>query len=212
MITTLTKRWLFYIVGLVILALGISLTIKGRLLGLSSWDVLHYGLWQTFGLTIGSWAIIAGATIVLFTAVITRRLPKLGVYINMVAVGVFIDIFNWLIPEFEGWTQHIFIFTVGLFVMAFGVAFYITPNLGAGPRDTLMLLLVENFGLKISMARNIMELGAAVAGYLLGGPVFIGTAIIIVGLGKLIEMWLPLTRRMLVNFLGGEDKEIIKII
>lgn len=133
MTTNLVKRWLFYIVGLVILALGISLTIKGRLLGLGSWDVLHYGLWQTFGLTIGSWAIIAGATIVLSTAVITRRLPKLGVYINMVAVGVFIDIFNWLIPEFEGWTQHIFIFTVGLFVMAFGVAFYITPNLGAGP-------------------------------------------------------------------------------
>jgi uncharacterized membrane protein YczE len=96
--------------------------------------------------------------------------------------------------------------------MAFGVAFYITPNLGAGPRDSLMLLLVEKFGLKISMARNIMELGAAVAGYLLGGPVFIGTVVIIVGLGKLIEMWLPLTRRLLVSFLGGEDDEIIRII
>lgn len=50
----LAKRWLFYVVGLIILALGIALTIKGRLLGLGSWDVLHYGLWQTFGLTIGS--------------------------------------------------------------------------------------------------------------------------------------------------------------
>ncbi|MFC3419480.1 YitT family protein [Salinicoccus hispanicus] len=212
MFSNIAKRWLFYVVGLVILALGISMTIKGRLLGLGSWDVLHYGLWQTFGLTIGSWAIIAGASIVLFTAIVTRRLPKIGVYINMVAVGLFIDVFNWLIPEFEGWTQHIIIFAIGLIVMAFGVAFYITPNLGAGPRDTLMLLLVEKFGLKLSMARNIMELGAAVAGFLLGGPVFIGTLIIILSLGKLIEVWLPFTRRLLVSFLGGEDKEIIKII
>ncbi|KKK33435.1 membrane protein [Salinicoccus sediminis] len=208
----LAKRWLFYVVGLIILALGIALTIKGRLLGLGSWDVLHYGLWQTFGLTIGSWAIITGAVIVLLTAIGMRRWPKIGVYINMFAIGVFIDIFNWLIPDVEGWFAHSLIFALGLFVMAFGVAFYITPNLGAGPRDTLMLVLVEKFNMKLSMARNVMELGAAVAGFLLGGPVFIGTVIIILGLGRLIEVFLPLTRKLMVRFLGGEDPDIIKVI
>lgn len=208
----LAKRWLFYIVGLVILALGIALTIKGRLLGLGSWDVLHYGLWQTFGLTIGSWAIIAGAVIVLLTAIGMKRLPKIGVYINMIAIGLFIDIFNWLIPDVYGWVAHSLIFTLGLFIMAFGVAFYITPNLGAGPRDTLMLVLVEKFNLKLSMARNIMEFGAAVGGFLLGGPVFIGTFIIILGLGKLIELFLPVTRNLMVRFLGEDDPDIIKVI
>ncbi|HIW13647.1 MAG TPA: YitT family protein [Candidatus Salinicoccus stercoripullorum] len=208
----LAKRWLFYVVGLIILALGIALTIKGRLLGLSSWDVLHYGLWQTFGLTIGSWAIITGAVIVLLTAIGMKRWPKIGVYVNMIAIGLFIDIFNWLIPDVYGWGAHILIFTLGLFIMAFGVAFYITPNLGAGPRDTLMLVLVEKFNMKLSMARNVMEFGAAVAGFLLGGPVFIGTVIIILGLGRLIEVFLPLTRKLMVRFLGGEDPEIIKVI
>src|SRR5699024_9964680 len=115
-------------------------------------------------------------------------------------------------PDVEGWFAHSLIFALGLFVMAFGVAFYITPNLGAGPRDTLMLVLVEKFNMKLSMARNVMELGAAVAGFLLGGPVFIGTVIIILGLGRLIEVFLPLTRKLMVRFLGGDDPEIMKVI
>ena len=209
---SILKRWIFFIAGMIILSLGITLTIKGRLLGLAPWDVLHYGLWQTFGLTIGSWAIIVGAVIVIFTAVALKRLPKLGVYINMFTIGIFIDIFNFLLPDVDGWIMHALIFTAGLFVMAFGIAFYITPNLGAGPRDTLMLFFIEKFNLKLSSARNLMEIFALIAGFLLGGPVFIGTIIIVFLLGRLIEKFLPLTRRMLVKFIGHEDPDIIKII
>lgn len=209
---SILKRWIFFIAGMIILSLGITLTIKGRLLGLAPWDVLHYGLWQTFGLTIGSWAIIVGAVIVIFTAVALKRLPKLGVYINMFTIGIFIDIFNFLLPDVDGWILHALIFTAGLFVMAFGIAFYITPNLGAGPRDTLMLFFIEKFNLKLSSARNLMEIFALIAGFLLGGPVFIGTIIIVFLLGRLIEKFLPLTRRMLVKFIGHEDPDIIKII
>src|SRR5690625_6878246 len=90
----------------------------------------------------------------------SKRLPKLGVYINMFTIGIFIDVFNFLLPDVDGWIMHILIFTVGLFVMAFGIAFYITPNLGAGPRDTLMLFFVEKFNLKLSSARNLMEIFA----------------------------------------------------
>ncbi|WP_462419753.1 YczE/YyaS/YitT family protein [Salinicoccus sp. Marseille-QA3877] len=209
---SIIKRWIFFVTGMIILSLGVTLTIKGRLLGLAPWDVLHYGLWQTFGLTIGSWSIIVGAVIVIFTAVALKRLPKLGVYINMFTIGIFIDIFNFLLPDVDGWIMHVLVFTVGLFVMAFGIAFYITPNLGAGPRDTLMLFFIEKFNLKLSSARNLMEIFALVAGFLLGGPVFIGTIIIVFLLGKAIEKFLPLTRRMLVRFIGHEDPDIIKVI
>lgn len=209
---SIIKRWIFFVTGMIILSLGVTLTIKGRLLGLAPWDVLHYGLWQTFGLTIGSWSIIVGAVIVIFTAVALKRLPKLGVYINMFTIGIFIDIFNFLLPDVDGWIMHVLVFTAGLFVMAFGIAFYITPNLGAGPRDTLMLFFIEKFNLKLSSARNLMEIFALVAGFLLGGPVFIGTIIIVFLLGKAIEKFLPLTRRMLVRFIGHEDPDIIKVI
>lgn len=206
------KRWLFFIGGMVILSLGVALTIKGRLYGLGPWDVFHYGLWDTFGLTIGSWSIIVGAVIVLFTAVALKRLPKLGVYINMFTIGIFIDVFNFLLPEVDGWVMHGIAFTAGVVVMAFGIAFYITPNLGAGPRDTLMLFFIEKFNMKLSSARNLMEAFALVGGFLLGGPVFIGSFVIVFLLGKLIEKFLPVTRRMLVRFIGHDDPDIIKVI
>lgn len=209
---SILKRWIFFVIGMIMLSLGVALTIKGRLLGLAPWDVLHYGLWQTFGLTIGSWSIIVGAIIVIFTAIALKRLPKLGVYINMFTIGIFIDIFNFLLPDVDGWIMHGLIFTAGLFVMAFGIAFYITPNLGAGPRDTLMLFFIEKFNLKLSSARNLMEAFALVGGFILGGPVFIGTIIIVLLLGRLIEKFLPLTRMMLVKFIGYEDPDIIKVI
>ncbi len=203
---------MFFVGGLVILSFGVSLTIKGRLMGLGPWDVFHYGLWETFGLTIGTWSIIAGALIVLFTAIALKRMPKLGVYINMFTIGIFIDIFNFLLPEVDGWIMHTLVFIIGLLIMAFGIAFYITPNLGAGPRDTLMLFFIEKFNMKLSSARNIMEAFALICGYLLGGPVFIGSFIIVFFLGKLIEKFLPLTRRLLVKFIGHDDPGIIKVI
>lgn len=208
---TLIKRYIFFFVGMVILAFGVTLTVKGHSLGLSPWDVLHYGLWETFGLTIGSWAIIIGALIVLITALAMRKMPALGVYINMLSIGVFIDIFNWILPDVHGWALQSVSFFLGVLIMAFGVAFYITPNLGAGPRDSLMLVLVQKYNFKLSSARNIMEVGALFFGFLLGGPVFIGTLIIVLSLGKLIEKFLPVTRRMLVRFIGYEDPSIIKV-
>lgn len=209
---SLIKRYMFFVVGLVILSFGVTLTIKGHSLGLSPWDVLHYGLWETFGLTIGTWAIIVGAIIVILTAVAMRRFPAPGVYINMFLLGIFIDVFNWALPDVEGWLFQSIVFFTGVIIMAFGVAFYITPNLGAGPRDSLMLVLVRKFNFKLSSARNIMEAGALVFGFLLGGPVFIGTLLIVLFLGKLIEMFLPVTRKILVKFIGHDDPDIIKIL
>ena len=111
----------------------------------------------------------------------------------------------------EGWLLHSVFYVNGVIILSFGIATYISPNLGAGPRDSLMILIADKFNLKISTSRNIMELFAAVSGFLLGGPVFIGTLFIVLFLGKFIEWWLPVTRALLVKFLGGEDSSIIKI-
>src|SRR5699024_3489336 len=155
---------------------------------------------------------IVGAIIVIFTDVALKRLPNLGVYINMFRIGFCIDVFNFLFLDLYGWIMYILIFPVVVFVMAFGIVFYITSIMCAVLRSTLMLFFVEKFNLKLSSARNLMEIFALLAGFLLGGPVFIGTIIIVFLLGRLIEKFLPHTRRMLVKFIGHEDPDIIKVI
>ncbi|MCT2537658.1 YitT family protein [Aquibacillus koreensis] len=192
-----TIRWFFFFFGLIVLSLGVTLTIKASDLGIGPWDVFHYGLFLKFGLTIGTWSIIAGVVIVFFTSLITRSRPQLGTYLNMVLIGVFIDIFNWMLPDVHTIWIEILLLTIGIIVAAIGIGLYVAPKLGAGPRDGLMLYLSSQFGWKVSNVRNGIELIVFLLGWLLGGPVGIGTIIIVITLGNVIGYTIPKAEQML---------------
>ncbi|MDG5472805.1 YitT family protein [Jeotgalibacillus sp. ET6] len=190
-------RWTFFLTGLVILALGITLTIKGQKLGISPWDVLHLGLFWQFGLTVGTWSIIMGLLIIAAVVVITKKPPRIGAILNMLLVGLFIDIFNWIIPEPESWAGIIAIFLLGIVVMGCGVGIYVSANLGAGPRDSVMMLIVEKTGWKISRVRSGIELVVLAAGFSLGGPVGIGTVVAALCVGSVVHLSLPQSQMLL---------------
>lgn len=202
-------RWTFYFVGLFIASLGVSMTIKGYLLGIGPWDVFHVGLYQNFGLTIGSWSIISGLVIVLITALATREWPKIGTWINMVLFGVFIDFFNWLIPDFATIGAQAVVFVLGIVILACGMGIYIAPNMGAGPRDSLMLLFVDKFGISIKKVRTIIEVVVACAGWLLGGPVGIGTVLIALFIGQVVHYSLPKSRALLMKIIGETEEQVL---
>lgn len=202
-------RWTFYLVGLLVAALGITMTIKGYRLGIGPWDVFHVGLYQNFGLTIGSWSIISGLAIVVGTAIALKKFPKIGTWLNMILLGVFIDIFNWLIPDFETLGAQSVIFILGIVVMGYGMGIYISPNIGAGPRDSLMLVFVEKFGISIKKVRTIIEVIVACLGWLLGGPVGVGTVIIALLIGQLVHYTLPQSRTLLMKIIGETDEKVL---
>lgn len=202
-------RWTFYLVGLLVAALGITMTIKGYRLGIGPWDVFHVGLYQNFGLTIGSWSIISGLAIVVGTAIALKKFPKIGTWLNMILLGVFIDIFNWLIPDFETLAAQSIIFILGIVVMGYGMGIYISPNIGAGPRDSLMLVFVEKFGISIKKVRTIIEVIVACLGWLLGGPVGVGTVIIALLIGQFVHYTLPQSRTLLMKIIGETDEKVL---
>ena len=202
-------RWAFYFAGLLVVSLGISMTIKGYRLGIGPWDVLHVGLYQNLGLTIGSWSIISGLVIIVVTAGFLKEWPKIGTWLNMILLGVFIDIFNWIIPDFETLGAQTIIFVFGVIVMGYGAGLYISPNIGAGPRDSLMLIFVEKFGVSIKKVRTIIEVIVALLGWLLGGPVGVGTVVVALLLGQLVHYTLPLNRALLMKIIGETDEKFL---
>lgn len=205
----LAWRWIFFIVGMMIMSLGISLMIKGQRLGIAPWDVLHLGLYQNFGLTIGSWSIISGFVIISVTSIIVREWPRLGTWLNMLVIGLFIDFFNWLIPDVTSLTVQIIYFIIGVFVLSYGVGIYVSPNLGAGPRDSLMLLFVEKFGWSLRLVRTTIEAIATLIGFLLGGPVGIGTLVVVLFSGQIIQIALPQCKRMLLKITHQTDEKVL---
>lgn len=198
-------RCVFFITGIIVLSLGIALTIKGQQLGVGSWDVLHIGLVKNFGLTVGMWSIILGLIILAIDAVISKRLPKLGTYLDMFLAGIFIDIFLYVLPDAHGWFEQILAFALGLLLLGFGCGMYMVANLGVGPRDTLMLLLVQRLGWSVNRARTTMEVSVAVIGFLLGGPVGLGTLLMAFGLGAIVQWALKWNEKLFYRAAGVES-------
>ncbi|MCY8488282.1 YczE/YyaS/YitT family protein [Bacillus atrophaeus] len=190
-------RWAFYFIGLLILSFGISLTIEGKALGISPWDAFHYGLFQHFGLTIGQWAIIIGAIIVCLTSVFTKALPKIGAILNMVLIGIFIDFFNILLPEPSTYTASVIVFSLGVLLIGYGVGVYVSAGLGAGPRDSLMMLISEKTGWNVQWVRNGIELTILAVAWGMGGPIGIGTIITAILTGLILRFSLPQSTQLL---------------
>jgi uncharacterized protein len=194
-------RWGFFFVGLAVLGLGIAMTIKGKTFGIGPWDVFHYGLFKQFGLTIGSWSIITGFIILAFTSLYTKSLPQLGAFLNMLLLGLFIDFFLYILPDPVTLLSQGIVFIVGIVVLGYGIGLYVTSGLGAGPRDGIMLLIVEKTGWRIDWVRNGIEIAVLLLGWLLGGPVGIGSIVIAFMLGKMIQFSMPQCKALLETVL-----------
>lgn len=198
-------RCVFFITGIIILSLGLALTIKGKFLGVGSWDVLHLGLQMSFGLTVGTWSIILGLIILAIDGIISKRLPKIGTYLDMFLTGIFVDIFLYVLPDLHNMTDQTLAFVVGAILLGFGCGMYMVANLGVGPRDTLMLLLVQRLGWSINRARTTMEVSVAVIGFILGGPVGLGTVFMAFGLGPVVQWALKLNEKLFFRASGTES-------
>lgn len=195
-------RWSFFFIGLAVLGLGIAMTIKGKAFGIGPWDVFHYGLFKQFGLTIGTWSIITGFIILVLTSIYTKKLPPLGAFLNMLCLGLFIDFFLYLLPDPASLISQGIVFVVGIIVLGYGIGLYVTSGLGAGPRDGIMLLIVEKTGWRIDWVRNGIEMAVLLLGWLLGGPVGVGSIVIAFMLGKIIQFSMPQCKALLETSLS----------
>ncbi|WP_456272971.1 YczE/YyaS/YitT family protein [Bacillus sp. AK031] len=203
-------RWSFFTIGLLVLAFGITLTIKGKDLGIGPWDVFHYGLFLKFGLTIGTWSIIAGLLLLLVTGLATKTFPKIGAFLNMLLIGLFIDFFNFIIPDASSIAVQSILFAAGTIIIGYGIGLYVSADFGAGPRDSLMLLIVEKTGWKIQWVRNGIEVTVFLLGWMLGGPVGLGTIVIAFFLGSVVGFALPQCQRLLKSLIDrGANAETV---
>jgi uncharacterized membrane protein YczE len=201
-------RWSVFILGLLVLAFGIALTIKGKFLGIGPWDVFHYGLFTKFGFTIGTWSIISGLLLLFISSVFNKAWPQIGSFLNMMLLGLFIDLFNWMLPSIDNLAGATIAFIIGVVLMGYGIGLYVSADFGAGPRDSFMLLIVEKMGWSIPLVRNGIEIIVFLIGWMLGGPVGIGTLFIAFGLGPILGFSIPQCKKLMAYFLNQKDQLI----
>jgi len=187
---TSAVRFVLLLAGFFLLAYGSAMVIEAHL-GVAPWTVLHLGLAGRLPLTVGMATQLVGLAVLLGAVALGVR-PRLGTWLNMLMVGFFLDMVLRadLVPAFASGPARWVGLLGGNMVATLGIATYLSVDLGAGPRDSLMLGLVRVTGRPVAQVRSTLELAVVGTGYLLGGPVGAGTVASALLAGPAVQAWL----------------------
>ncbi|MGH2977046.1 MAG: YczE/YyaS/YitT family protein [Gaiellaceae bacterium] len=178
--------------GLVLYGISSSLLVLAGL-GLDPWDVFHQGLSRTFGLAIGTWAIIVGVLVLLLWIPLRQR-PGIGTVSNVILVGLTMDVVLGHVSPPHAMAARIACLVCGVLLNGVATGAYIGAGLGPGPRDGVMTGLASR-GHSIRVVRTGLEVTVLATGWLLGGTVGVGTVLYALSIGPLAHVFIPLFAR-----------------
>ena len=184
----LGRRLVQLYVGLALYGASSALLVASGL-GLEPWNVLHQGLAELTGLTIGVVSIIVGAAVLLLWIPLRQR-PGLGTVSNVFVVGLAMDGTLALVPDAHGLAVRIPLLLTGILLNGAATGLYISANFGPGPRDGLMTGLHRRTGRSIRLIRTVIEVAVVATGFALGGTVGIGTLLYALAIGPLAQLFL----------------------
>ncbi|WP_280867566.1 hypothetical protein [Streptomyces sp. SAI-127] len=184
----LGRRLIQLYVGLALYGASSALLVEAGL-GLEPWGVLHQGLAELTGLSIGVVSIIVGAAVLLLWIPLRQR-PGLGTVSNVFVVGIAMDATLAAVPEAHGLAVRIPLLLAGIVLNGVATGLYIAARFGPGPRDGLMTGLHRRTGRSIRLMRTAIEVAVVVTGFVLGGTIGIGTVLYAVSIGPLAQLFL----------------------
>jgi len=183
---TFIRDFLMIQIGFAIFGLSIATMIRSNL-GTSPWAVLEVAFSNLTGITPGRMSIIVGL-VVLLGALALREKIGWGTLSNILFIGLWEDMFLGVIPSIQ---DHLLIqaclLLASIFMMGIATAIYIGVDAGAGPRDSLMLAVHRTTGVSLRLGRGVIEIIIVLIGWLLGGPLGLGTVIFALLIGPSVQ-------------------------
>ena len=182
-------QWIRIVLGLLVFSFGVHLTIRANI-GLAPWDCLGMGMAKHTPLNYGL-AMTIMAVIILAVDLLLKERIGYGTVIDALLTGNFVQMFNDMdpLPENNSMILGIGIMLAGLVFMAVGMWIYMRGEQCCGPRDSLLVGLGKRMPkVPIGMVGVILWATVLLAGWLLGGPVGIGTLISTFGAGLVMQV------------------------
>ena len=190
----LVARVAWLVAGLFLFSCGIVFFLASRL-GLPPWDVLHQGIAKHTPLSFGVANEVVGVIVLALAWSLGARIG-IGTVANAILIGFFVVLLQPLVSS-DALTGvalpgRIALLASGLVLFGVGSALYIGAALGAGPRDSLMLVGAQRTGLRLGWVRALIESTVLLAGFALGGHVGVGTVVFAALIGPAVEasFWL----------------------
>ena len=184
------STFFFLCFGLILFGLGEGLLIVS-LTGASPWSVLAQGISLNLDYSIGTITLVI-SIVVLFLWIPLKQKPGMGTILNALIIAIMIDLCIKYVPTPSNYIHQLLLAVISVIMVGIGGGIYLVSNLGAGPRDGLMIGLQKLTNFPIAVVRATLEISVVSIGWYLGGTVGIGTLLFAFGIGPCVALGLYL--------------------
>ena len=184
------STFFFLCFGLSLFGLGEGLLIVS-FTGASPWSVLAQGISLNVNLSIGTITLLISIAVLILWIPLGQK-PGMGTIFNALIIAIMIDLCIKYVPTPSNYIQQLILAMISVIIVGIGGGIYLVSNLGAGPRDGLMIGLQKLTNFPIAVVRATLEISVVSIGWYLGGTVGIGTLLFAFGIGPCVALGLYL--------------------
>ena len=184
------STFFFLCFGLSLFGLGEGLLIVS-FTGASPWSVLAQGISLNINLSIGTITLLISIAVLILWIPLGQK-PGMGTIFNALIIAVMIDLCIKYVPTPSNYIHQLLLAVISVTMVGIGGGIYLVSNLGAGPRDGLMIGLQKLTNFPIAVVRGTLEISVVSIGWYLGGTVGIGTLLFAFGIGPCVALGLYL--------------------
>ncbi|WP_440926327.1 membrane protein YczE [Candidatus Pelagibacter sp.] len=184
------STFFFLCFGLSLFGLGEGLLIVS-FTGASPWSVLAQGISLNVNLSIGTITLLISIAVLILWIPLGQK-PGMGTIFNALIIAIMIDLCIKYVPTPSNYIHQLLLAVISVIMVGIGGGIYLVSNLGAGPRDGLMIGLQKLTNFPIAVVRATLEISVVSIGWYLGGTVGIGTLLFAFGIGPCVALGLYL--------------------
>ena len=184
------STFFFLCFGLSLFGLGEGLLIVS-FTGASPWSVLAQGISLNVNLSIGTITLLISIAVLILWIPLGQK-PGMGTILNALIIAIMIDLCIKYVPTPSNYIHQLILAVISVIIVGIGGGIYLVSNLGAGPRDGLMIGLQKLTNFPVAVVRATLEISVVSIGWYLGGTVGIGTLLFAFGIGPCVALGLYL--------------------
>ena len=188
------STFFFLCFGLTMFGLGEGLLIVS-FTGASPWSVLAQGISLNVNLSIGTITLLISIAVLILWIPFVQK-PGMGTIFNALIIAFMIDLCIKFVPTPSNYFNQLILAVISVMMVGIGGGIYLVSNLGAGPRDGLMIGLQKVTNLPVAAVRAFLEISVVSIGWYLGGTVGVGTLLFAFGIGPCVALGLFLVDKI----------------
>lgn len=184
------KRMVITVISILLMGFSVSVFSYSGM-GVDPFTAFNMAVSAKIGIGFGFFQMCMNGTILIFVALVSKRLIGMGTVVNMVGVGYvcqfFTSIYGRFLPQDNGIILKLIIMALGVFLLSLSASLYFNCDLGVSPYDALGFVIEENLKLKYKWCRIVTDIACTAMAFFLGGPIGAGTVVTAFFMGPVVS-------------------------